>query len=355
MSVLVTGGAGFIGSHTCAELLDHDYDVVVVDDFSNSYPAAVAALGRLSGKVPAVHDVDLRDTSGLDRVFGAHDISAVIHFAAKKAVGESMTIPLDYFDVNVGGTISLLRAMRAHGVGKLVFSSSCSIYGDQYSRPIAEDDPPAPVNPYARSKLICEQMLESACGTYADLSVISLRYFNPAGGHPSGLIGECPRGVPSNVVPFMVHVAAGKLEKLQVFGGDYDTADGTAIRDYIHVMDVAQAHRVAVEHLDDEPGMRALNLGTGTGASVLDLVRTFEQTCGVHVPFAVTGRRPGDVTSLVADAGLVHRLWGWRPSRDLAAVFADSWRFQCANPDGFARVAGVAGVADRPGGTGAGA
>ena len=343
MSVLVTGGAGFIGSHTCAELLAQNTDVVVVDDFSNSYPAALDALARLSGISPAVHHVDLRDASGLERVFSSHDIEAVIHFAAKKAVGESMTIPLDYFDVNVGGTISLLRAMRAHGVHKIVFSSSCSVYGDQYSRPITEDDPPAPVNPYARSKLICEQMLESACGTYADLSVIALRYFNPAGAHPSGLIGECPRGVPSNVVPHMVRVAAGKLEKLKVFGGDYATPDGTAIRDYIHVMDVAEAHRIAVEHLGDEPGMRVLNLGTGTGASVLDLVAAFEQTCGVHVPYAIAGRRTGDVTSLVADAGLIARLWGWRPSRDLAAVFADSWRFQCEHPDGFADATGAAG------------
>jgi UDP-glucose 4-epimerase len=336
LSVLVTGGGGFIGSHACAELLAHGHGVVVVDDFSNSYPAALDALARLAGRTPPIHRVDLRDASGLDRVFASHDIDAVIHFAAKKAVGESMTIPLDYFDVNVSGTISLLRAMRAHGVRKIVFSSSCSVYGDQYSRPIAEDDPPAPVNPYARSKLICEQMLESACGSYADLSVISLRYFNPAGAHPSGLLGECPRGVPSNVVPYMVRVAAGKLEKLQVFGGDYPTPDGTAIRDYIHVMDVAEAHRLAVTHLDDEPGMRVLNLGTGTGASVLDLVRTFEETCGVHVPYAIGGRRPGDVTSLIAEAGRLTRLWGWRPGRDLAAMFADSWRFQCQHPDGFA-------------------
>jgi UDP-glucose 4-epimerase len=336
MSILVTGGAGFIGSHTCAELLASQYEVVVADDYSNSYPGALAALSRLSGRAPVVHNVDLRDISALDRVFASHHFDAVIHFAAKKAVGESMTIPLDYFDVNVGGTISLLRVMRTHGVHKIVFSSSCSIYGDQYSRPISEVDQPAPVNPYARSKLICEQMLKSACETYADLSVISLRYFNPAGAHSSGQIGECPRGVPSNVVPYMVRVAAGQLDKLQVFGGDYATSDGTAIRDYIHVMDVAEAHRLAVEHLDDEPGMRALNLGTGTGASVLDLIRTFEETCGVRVPYAIAGRRPGDVTSLIADAGLVARSWSWRPSRDLAAIFTDSWRFQSLNPDGFA-------------------
>ena len=346
MSILVTGGAGFIGSHTCAELLGRGYDVVVADDFSNSFAPSLAAVRRLTGRELAIHVVDLRDRGGLNEVLSSHEISAVIHFAAKKAVAESMAEPLDYFDVNVGGTISLLRAMMAHGVRKIVFSSSCSIYGDQYRRPIAEDDPPGPVNPYARSKLICEQMLEAACATYTDLSVISLRYFNPAGAHPSGLIGECPRGVPSNIVPYMVHVAAGKQEKLQVFGSDYETPDGTAIRDYIHVMDVAHAHMLALEHLDDEQGMRALNLGSGTGASVLDLIRIFEETCGVHVPYAFADRRPGDVTRLIADAGLVEKMWGWRPARDLATIFEDSWRFQCANPDGFRAESGQAGVGE---------
>jgi UDP-glucose 4-epimerase len=351
MSVLVTGGAGFIGSHTCAELLEHDHEIVVADDFSNSYRASLAAVRHLTGRDIAVHDVDLRDVRALNAVFAAHDISAVIHFAAKKAVGESMTIPLDYFDVNVSGTISLLRAMRAHGVSRLVFSSSCSIYGDQYARPICEDDPPRPVNPYARSKLICEQMLESACAVYGELSVVSLRYFNPAGAHPSGLIGESPRGVPSNVVPYMMQVALGKLGELRVFGRDYDTPDGSAIRDYIHVMDVAQAHRLALEHLDDERGMRALNLGTGTGSSVLELISTFEQTCGVQVPYSIADRRPGDVTSLIADATLVEKEWGWRPGRDLAAIFADSWRFQRQHPDGFAAGADGADGADKVGAT----
>jgi UDP-glucose 4-epimerase len=335
MSVLVTGGAGFIGSHTCAELLDHGHGVVVVDDFSNSHRAALSAVRRLTGKDLAVHDVDVRDTRALEQVLASHDIRAVIHFAAKKSVGESVSIPLDYFDVNVSGTIGLLRAMLAHDVRRLVFSSSCSIYGDQYSRPICEQDPPRPVNPYARSKLICEQILESACATYPDLSVISLRYFNPAGAHPSGLIGESPRGVPSNVVPYMMRVAAGRLEGLHVFGGDYDTPDGSAVRDYIHVMDVAEAHRLAVEQLDERPGMRAFNLGTGTGSSVLELISTFETTCDVEVPYMITGRRPGDVTSLIADATLIEKEWGWRPNRDLATIFADSWRFQRSNPEGF--------------------
>jgi UDP-glucose 4-epimerase len=335
LSILVTGGAGFIGSHTCAELLDQGYDVVVVDDFSNSHRASLSAVRNLTGRDVTIYAADLRDADALNRVFSSHDIGAVIHFAAKKAVGESMTIPLDYFDVNVSGTICLLRVMRAHNVRGLVFSSSCSIYGDQYGRPISEDDPPRPANPYAWSKLICEQVLESACVVYQDLGVISLRYFNPAGAHPSGLIGESPRGAPSNVVPYMMRVAAGRIEKLQVFGRDYDTPDGSAIRDYIHVMDVAEAHRLAVEHLDDRPGMRVLNLGTGTGSSVLELISTFEETCGVQVPYAIARRRPGDVTSLIADATLADKEWGWRPSRDLASIFADSWRFQQLNPEGF--------------------
>jgi len=334
MSILVTGGAGFIGSHTCAELLEHGHDVVVVDDFSNSQRGSLSAVRRLTGRDMAIHTVDLRNASALIGVFASHEISAVIHFAAKKAVGESMTIPLDYFDVNVGGTIGLLKAMKAHKVHRLVFSSSCSIYGDMYTRPISEDDPPGPVNPYARSKLICEQILQSACAVHQDLKVLSLRYFNPAGAHPSGLIGESPHGVPSNVVPHMTRVAAGQLGRLEVFGADYDTPDGTAIRDYIHVMDVAEAHRLAIEHLDDAPGMRAFNLGTGTGSSVLELISTFEETCHVQVPYAIAGRRPGDVASLVADANLVEKEWGWRASRDLASIFADAWRFQLQNPVG---------------------
>lgn len=336
MTILVTGGAGFIGSHTCAELLEHGHDVVVVDNFANSHQAALDAVRDICPGTLHAYPVDLRDCDALGDVFAAHDIDTVIHFAAKKAVGESMAIPLEYFDVNVGGTISLLRAMRAHGVRQLVFSSSCSVYGDQYSRPISEGDPPAPVNPYARSKLICEQMLQSACQVYPDFTAISLRYFNPAGAHPSGRIGECPRGVPSNVVPYMIAVAAGRIERLEVFGADYDTPDGTAIRDYIHVADVAQAHRVAMEHLGDSAGLRVLNLGTGSGHSVLELIRTFEETCGTQVPYVVTGRRAGDVTSLVADASTVEREWGWRTRRDLPSIFADAWRFEQLNPAGFA-------------------
>lgn len=335
MSILVTGGAGFIGSHTCVELLGHGHDVVVADDFSNSSGHALDAVRRVSGRSVPVHAVDLRDGRGLDQVFGAHRISAVIHFAARKHVGESMSVPLEYYDVNVGGTIRLLRAMAAHGVRHLVFSSSCSVYGDRYSRPITEDDEPAPVNPYARSKLMCEQVIGSACDLVADFRAICLRYFNPAGAHPSGLLGESPKGAPSNVVPFMMKVAAGQLDKLKVFGGDYDTPDGTAIRDYLHVMDVARAHRLALEHLDDEPGMSVLNLGTGSGLSVLQLISACEEACGVAVPYVITGRRPGDVARLVADTGRARRNWGWHASHDVGSMLRDAWRFERMNPHGL--------------------
>lgn len=334
MTILVTGGAGFIGSHTCVELAANGYDVVVVDDFSNSLPGAMDAVRQLAGQQIAVHRVDIRDTVALTEVFDSHDVSAVIHFAGKKAVGESTVIPLEYFDVNIGGTVSLLRAMASRGVHKLVFSSSCSIYGDGYSRPIAESDRPAPTNPYARSKLVCEQIIEAAQAADPDLDAISLRYFNPAGAHPSGILGECPHGVPGNIVPHIMKVAAGQLEKLHIFGGDYDTADGTAVRDYIHVMDLAQAHVLALDHVADQDGPRVLNLGTGRGLSVLELVAAFEAACGVSLPYTITARRPGDVARLVADASLVRSLWGWQTSREVDDLLRDAWRFERMNDSG---------------------
>ncbi len=283
----------------------------------------------------AACELDLRDHRALDKVFARHQIEAVIHFAAKKAVSESMRIPIDYFDINIGGTTSLLRAMLTHDVRNLVFSSSCSIYGDQYSAPIVEEDQPCPTNPYARSKLICEQILADTCARYQDFSVIALRYFNPVGGHPSGLLGEDPRGIPLNVMPYMMQVAAGRREKLTVYGTDYDTSDGSGVRDYIHVMDVAEAHCVALDHLADETGLRALNIGTGTGVSVLELHAVFASVCGVPVPYEIAGRRPGDVGTLIADPGLVQKLWGWRTTRDLLAMCQDAWRFQQLHPDGY--------------------
>jgi UDP-glucose 4-epimerase len=335
MTVLVTGGAGFIGSHTCLELLEHGYEVVVVDDYSNSSPGALDQVQKLAGRPLTAYQVDLRDRQALGAVFDAHPIDAVIHFAAKKAVGESMTIPLDYFDINLGGTTSLLRIMHEHGVHQLVFSSSCSIYGDSAKVPLAEDEPAAPTNPYALSKWTCEQLMAQTCARYPEFTVISLRYFNPVGAHPSGQLGEDPRGVPNNVMPYLAQVAVGRLERLSVFGGDYPTPDGSAVRDYIHVVDVADGHRLAVEHLGDGPGMRVFNLGTGSGASVLELVEAFSAACGSQIPHRIVARRPGDVACLIADPSRVEREWGWRTTRDLTAMCADAWRFQRLNPNGY--------------------
>jgi UDP-glucose 4-epimerase len=335
MTMLVTGGAGFIGSHTCVELLLTGSDVLVVDNFSNSSPEALHAVSTVAGRDVTFHQLDLRDHAELDRVFEAHEIESVIHFAAKKAVNESLQIPLEYFDTNIAGTTSLLRCMARHGVRNLVFSSSCSIYGDQYLGPIGESASPGPTNPYARSKLICEQILADTCAKYDDFAVISLRYFNPIGAHPSGVLGESPLGVPSNVMPYIMRVAAGRLEQLQIFGADYPTPDGSPVRDYIHVMDVAQAHCLALRHLDDGPGMRVLNLGTGVGVSVLELVRAVEDVCGVVVPYEVVARRAGDAASAVADPSLIDKEWGWRTSRDIREMCTDAWRFQQLHPRGY--------------------
>jgi UDP-glucose 4-epimerase len=336
-TILVTGGAGFIGSHTCLELLDHGYEVVVIDNHSNSSPRALERVQKLAGRPLTAYEVDIRDRDALGDVFNAHPIDAVVHFAAKKAVGESMQIPLTYYDVNVGGTATLLRVMQAHGVHQLVFSSSCSIYGNAETLPLDEDSPPRPTNPYARSKWICEQMMADACVRYPELSVIALRYFNPAGAHPSGELGEDPNGVPNNLMPFMAQVAVGRLNEISVFGDDYPTSDGSCVRDYIHVVDVADGHRLAVEHLADQAGLRVLNLGTGVGVSVLELVAAFSAACGIGLPRRIAPRRAGDVPALVADAGHVEREWGWRTTRDITAMCADAWRFQQLNPAGYGR------------------
>ncbi|MHA6785931.1 UDP-glucose 4-epimerase GalE [Pseudonocardia saturnea] len=334
-TVLVTGGAGFIGSHTCVELLTRGHDVVVVDDFSNSAPQAIEAMQKLAGRpLAGVHEVDVRDRPALDAVFASHPVDAVVHFAAKKAVGESMSMPLDYFDINVGGTTALLCAMRDHKITRMVFSSSCSIYGET-DVPLDEDQPARPTNPYARSKHFCEQILRDACQQDTRLSVIALRYFNPIGAHPSGNLGEDPKGRPNNVLPYLAQVAVGRLAELPVFGSDYPTPDGTCVRDYVHVVDVADGHRVALDHLDDETGMRVFNLGTGTGVSVLDLVAQFSTAVGESVPYRLCGRRPGDVPTLVADPGRIARAWGWRTTRDLAQMCMDAWRFQLRHPNGY--------------------
>ncbi|MEV0219641.1 UDP-glucose 4-epimerase GalE [Streptomyces sp. NPDC050704] len=336
-TVLVTGGAGFIGSHACVELLDHGYELIVVDDYSNSTPQVLARVERIAGRfVGAVYELDIRDRRALSAVFDRHSVDAVVHFAAHKAVGESARMPVEYYDTNVGGTTSLLRTMHEHGVHQLVFSSSCSVYGDAGHGPLDEATPARPASPYAASKWICEQILADVCRRCPEYTVLCLRYFNPAGAHPSGLLGEDPHGPPGNLMPYVAQVAAGRRARLSVFGTDYPTPDGTAIRDYLHVMDTVEAHRVALDHLTDGPGLRVYNLGAGKGSSVLDVVAAFSEACGRPIPYEVAPRRPGDVTELVADATAVARAWGWRPTRDLADMCRDAWRFQRLNPRGYA-------------------
>jgi UDP-glucose 4-epimerase len=334
-TVLVTGAAGFIGSHTCVDLLDAGYRVVGVDNFANSSPLAVDRVGKIASRDLVFARLDVRDREGLGRLFAEWGVDAVVHFAARKAVGESVDIPLEYYDTNVNATLGLVTAMRDHGVERLVFSSSCAVYGDAQTVPIREDAPVRPTNPYARSKWMCEQILADVCARYPSWRVTSLRYFNPAGAHPSGLIGEDPRGVPNNVMPYLAQLAVGRRAELSVFGDDYPTRDGTGVRDYIHVMDIAEGHRRALEHLDDAPGHRVVNLGTGSGTSVKELLAAFSGACGRRLPHRVVARRPGDVAELVADPTRAKELLGWSASRDVVDVCRDAWRFQRLNPNGY--------------------
>jgi UDP-glucose 4-epimerase len=334
-TVLVTGGGGFIGSHTCVALLERGHDVVVVDDHSTSSPQSIDRIRRLAGSVTS-YSLDITNRAELASVLRTHSISAVIHFAARKAVAESTQIPLQYFDINVGGTASLLRAMRDHGVNRLVFSSSCSIYGaGGGGGPLKESAPPAPTNPYAWSKWTCEQMIGQAVQYHPELRAVSLRYFNPIGAHRSGILGEDPKGVPQNVMPYLAQIAIGRLEMLSVFGADYPTRDGSAVRDYIHVVDVADGHVVALDHIDESTEMVVLNLGTGVGTSVLELRSAFSSACGCDIPYVIKPRRSGDVPELVADAGRVHELWGWKPRFGLDDMCRDAWNFQRLNPNGY--------------------
>lgn len=340
-TVLITGGAGFVGSHTCVELLDHGYEVIVVDDYTDSTPQVLSRVERLAGRfVGAVYELDIRDRRALSAVFDRHTVDAVMHFAALKSVGASVRLPVEYYDTNVGGTTALLRTMQEHGVYQLVYASTCAVYGEGGPGRIDESVPARPVSPYGVSTWMCERILADICRRRPEYTVLCLRHFNPAGAHPSGLLGQDPpHGPPPNLMPSVAQVAGGRLERLAVYGGDYPTPDGTAVRDYLHVMDTVEAHRLALDHLADAPGLHVFNLGAGKGRSVLEVIAAFSRAAGRPVPYDFAPRRPGDVPEVVADARAVAGAWGWRPTRDLDDMCRDAWRFQRLNPRGYAQSA----------------
>ncbi|WBL63383.1 UDP-glucose 4-epimerase GalE [Thauera sp. WB-2] len=333
---LVTGGAGYIGSHTCVELLAAGRDVVVIDDLSNSSPEALRRIEELGGRpLAGFVEADVRDRRALEGIFAAHEVEAVIHFAARKAVGESVAQPLAYYDNNLQGLLSVLQAMDAADCRRMVFSSSATVYGDPASVPIREDFPTTATNPYGWTKLMGEQILRDLANADGRWNVVLLRYFNPVGAHSSGRIGEDPEGLPNNLMPFVSQVAVGRLERLRVFGDDYPTTDGTGVRDYIHVVDLALGHLRALERIDTLAGVTTLNLGTGRGYSVLEMVRAFELACGRPVPYDVVARRPGDIAACWADPARAQAMLGWKAERGLAAMCEDAWRWQRMNPLGY--------------------
>ena len=335
MAVLVTGGAGYIGSHTCIELLNAGHEIIIVDNYSNSKPESLERVKELSGKDFAFYEVDLLDRIGLEKVFAENQIEAVIHFAGLKAVGESVSIPLHYYHNNITGTLILCEVMKQYGVKNLVFSSSATVYGMPERVPISEDFPLGATNPYGRTKLMIEEILRDLYVSDPEWSIALLRYFNPIGAHVSGRIGEDPNGIPNNLMPFITQVAVGKLKQLQVFGSDYPTVDGTGVRDYIHVVDLAIGHLKALEKILPATGVEAYNLGTGTGYSVLEIVAAFEKASGVDIPYKIVDRRPGDVAVCYADASKAKNELGWTASKGIAEMCEDSWRWQKNNPNGY--------------------
>lgn len=333
MAILVTGGAGYIGSHTVVALLDAGFDLVVVDNLANSKAEVFERIGAIAGREPCFVEGDVRDAPLLDRIFEAHTIDAVIHFAGLKAVGESVAQPLLYYRNNLAGAITLCEAMVRHGCKKMVFSSSATVYGDPATVPIREDFPLAPANPYGQTKLVVENILRDIARSDPEWQVMVLRYFNPVGAHESGLIGEDPAGIPNNLLPFIAQVAIGRRQRLQVFGGDYPTRDGTGVRDYIHVVDLARGHLAALEKL--APGWEALNLGTGRGYSVLEVVHAFEKACGKAIPWKRVERRAGDIAECYADTSRSEHRLGWKARLGLEDMVRDHWRWQQGNPDGY--------------------
>lgn len=332
--IVVTGGAGYIGSHTCIVLMAAGFDVTIVDNLCNSRREVLDCIDRISGVHPRFVEGDIRDTALLDGLFAQQPVDAVIHFAGLKAVGESVTKPLDYYDNNVRGTLELLAAMCRAGVNTLVFSSSATVYGDPASVPIREDFPRSTANPYGRSKLIIEDILADLYHADPDRRIARLRYFNPVGAHESGLIGEDPQGIPNNLMPFIAQVAIGQREKLKIFGGDFPTPDGTGVRDFIHVMDLAEGHLAALRYCQSNKGLLTVNLGTGQGCSVLQMVKAFERVSGQPVPYEIVSRRPGDIAQCWADPTLARHTLDWQAKRSLDVICADAWRWQSMNPCG---------------------
>ena len=336
MNILVTGGAGFIGSHTCVELINAGYNPIILDNLSNSKRESVRRIEEITGKKVKLVVCDIRDRAGLDKVFSENDIDAVIHFAGLKAVGESCQKPLEYYDNNIGGSVTLFEAMRDAGVKKIVFSSSATVYGAENESPLREDMPEGKTtNPYGTTKLYIERILRDTFASDDSWSICLLRYFNPIGAHKSGKIGEDPKGIPNNLVPYIAQVAVGKREFLNVYGDNYDTHDGTGVRDYIHVVDLALGHIKAVEKVLGENGCFTYNLGTGTGYSVLDVVKAFEKACGHEIAYKIAPRRDGDLATCYSDPSKALRELGWKAERGIDEMCEDSWRWQSQNPDGY--------------------
>lgn len=329
MAVLITGGAGYIGSHTCVEVLTSGREVVVIDNFSNSSPEALRRIKLLANKDFAFYEGDILDINFIRDVFSKEKIDSVIHFAALKAVGESVEKPIEYYMNNINGTLNLCSVMREFGCKKLVFSSSATVYGLSDDVSFREDAPISATNPYGMTKVMIEQVLGDIYAADNEWSIALLRYFNPIGAHPSGLLGEDPAGIPNNLVPYIANVAVGKLDYLQVFGDDYDTKDGTGVRDYLHVVDLAKGHNKAIDFIEKNNSIEAINLGTGIGYSVLDILKAYEKACGKSLPYKVVARRPGDIATCYADASKAKRLLGWEAQKNLDQMCADSWNFVC--------------------------
>lgn len=336
MAILVTGGTGYIGSHTVVELQNAGYEVVIVDNLCNSSAEVLKRIEKITGKRAKFYQNDIRDTEALEKIFNENDIDTVIHFAGLKAVGESVEKPIEYYDNNLIGTIRLVEAMKAHNVKNIVFSSSATVYGTAKTIPVTEDCPKGePTNPYGWTKSMLEQVLSDVQNADKSWNVILLRYFNPIGAHESGTIGENPSGIPNNIMPYITQVAVGKLNHLNVFGDDYDTPDGTGIRDYIHVVDLARGHVKAIEKIASNPGLAVYNLGTGRGYSVLELVKAFEKASGRKVPYEIGPRRSGDLAVSYSDASKAEREMGWKAEYDIDRMCKDSWRWQSQNPSGY--------------------